>query len=503
MKKAVNLDILRTSKNNDFIQELKRSPKIIDKRDAQQYFQILMIRFTDNSSNRITKAILSTIYELISTRDDILNVFAQKRFFLSLPYSARIYNCEIMNILYVIMDKAPETIVNGLEPNFKELIQYECKKSLFLLYLYINHFKTLEKDQTKILELLVDKDCSQRLSAYATTSEYVLLLDAVFERSESFRKEHSKEAWQIIYKILKETDSTDIINYCYMTLARIESYYQTDKVDFELANSHLQNEEIQDSVLSLLFYAPFENQSIIKNEGFISYLAKLSQKSGLATLILVDICTKSEKATDYLSKHNDWLKIDHQFCTYTLCLFLIVYKSKGESMELGKEFSGLLFKICDSANSEESNQGSVIKIIATLLRKVRINIVVFDELCKKKSFFKNLIDLTIKKNKSFYFFQCALIADFIFQFIKSDESAASKYIDVLPNFCQIIKSGVSSNSQSFYQFCLIGTKLSKFKQVKDKFNELNIQEILKEKANDEKTKKPAERFLKKLAQKDE
>lgn len=522
MNKGDTFEKLRKSKNNEFIQELKSLSKIIDERDAQQYFSVLMDRLNGKPTNLITKEILSSIYKVISVRSKFLDIFAKKRYILDLPYSAKIYNREILNILYVVIKKYPETIVNGLEDYFKDLIKYECKKSLLLLYHYTNKFEILEKDQTKILGLLVDDDCSQRLSADATINEYIVLLNAVFERSESFRNEYSEQAWKIMDKILHEASSADqnrfqdkpqnkseFISTCYMVLARIQSYYQKDEVDFELARSHLEIEEIQNSVLSLLFYTPFEDQSIGKNEKFISCLIKLSQKYGLATLVLINICSKSKNAIDYLSQNNEWLIIDPKFGSYTLDLFLIVYKSKYETMELGKEFADFLIRFCDSSDKKESNKRSIVKIISTLLRRVRINTTVLDELLKNETFFDNLIESTIETRKSLYFYHCALIADTIFQFIKLNnlnDSAAAKYINLLPKFCRVINSGISLKSKSLYQFCLMGWKISEYKVVKDEFNNLDIQSILREKADDEKInadeKKAVKKFLNRLTKKD-
>lgn len=491
MSKSVNFQTLQTSKNDDFIQELKSSSKIINEENASQYFRTLSLRFSTNPTNRITKAILSTFYELISTREEMLNIFAQNRIFLSLPYSEKVYNREILRILYVIMKEAPETVVTGLESEFKTLIQYECKKCLLLLYLYVDHFKVLENDQTKILEVLVDEELSQRLSAYTTIFQYITLLGVVFEKSKSFRDKNSKNVWQIIYNILKNNDdSNDILNICYITLAKIESFDQLNKIDFDLANLHLQNEEIQDSVLALLFYAPFKDQPIIKNE-LLANLSKLSQGSYLAILILIDICMKKPEAADYLSQHLDWIKVDHSFVGITLCLFLIIYKLSGNSMNLGKEFAGLLINFCEPSDVKESaDQSSKIKVISTILRKVKTNNTVIDELCKKPLFFENLIKLAYKKDKPAYFYDCALIADLIGQIC---------YKDILLNFCEVIKKGLSYKSKNFGKFCVIGIRLlKKYPQVKDKLNELNVQDELNQNLDNEKTMKYAAQFLKKL-----
>ncbi|KAK8842784.1 hypothetical protein M9Y10_025649 [Tritrichomonas musculus] len=505
MSNSVYLEVLDQSQDDNFIQELKSYSTKINESNARKFFDILFLRFDNKEKNSIIQAILSTIYEIISTNDEILQIFVQRNKFLDLPYTQKIFNREILNILHVVVDRHPKSITSDVENNLfidkylPELIQYEGKKSLLLLYMYTNKFKSLNEDQTKILELLVNKKCSDRFSSFDTAQYYVLLLSAAVERSESFRKRYIKKAWQIIKQVLTDyneyiNDNSDdneefinIINNCYLSLSQIEPYYNSDDFDFNLLYSHLQNEELQVTIKNLLLLIPFSDQPILENKDFIKDLLRFSQEKDSPIInILFDICLKSNAAVDYLSKEKSWLKYDHPYAHDTLRLFLVVKnRLKDRQVVLGKEFAIMLKKYL-----EENKKPAQVKVISVLLDNVKLNNEILDELNKDDySFFQELIKRAVDRKNNYYFYCCALVANSINNV---------GYNDALLKFCPVIYKAVSFESRFFANICSVGKKLSKHEIVRNEFLKLKIQDVLKSKLNNENTKKYAKSFLKAL-----
>ncbi|OHT13054.1 hypothetical protein TRFO_03474 [Tritrichomonas foetus] len=476
MPKNIDFAILSDPDSPDFLDELKKSPQLVKEVNAPRYFETLLSLFAQIPSRPIGKTIMKVLYEALS-RDSILEIFASQQFALSLPYSPKYYLDEILDILYLIVTRVPNTITSSLSQKFETLIRHRGKKTLMLIMFYSQHFNSLS-DPWPIIDLLFIG--SDRFSAFDTASQYVMLLSLLIQSFPEFRANRCQPAWQIISQLLTTEENNEIIRFSYEALAGIESVDKSNKVDYTLATKHLRVSDLQSSVLSLLLLAPIEEKAILNNHQLIINLVKSATKNVKATLILMNLCTTIPEVNEALSSDSSWIKRPLPTFIDTLRLFLVFYKHiKGTDYELPHEFSDMIIQINGIKGEVATN------LMAIVLRKIELNQTVFDDLCNSQ-FFENFIKRG-NDDKSFYNY--LLMADTIGRF---------SYTSDLISYCPLIYDAIEKKTEMFAEACQVGINLCRHNQLKKEFKKIGIVYLLHSKLTEELTRKHAKRFLKAL-----
>ena len=469
----INFSVLSDLSKESFLEELEKSEKLITKKDSKKYFEILLSHFSKSPPKTVGVNILNTIYNVIC-RDSILEVFMDEKFALSLPFHPKIYLEEILDIFYIIVTRSPNKITKAYVKCFETLIRHRGKKTLRLLMYYSQCFNSLN-DPWPIIDLLIIG--SERFSAFDTASQYVMILSLLIQSFPEFRESRCKACWDIIYQIVSNEESNDILRFAYEALAGIESFDNSNKIDYSLAIKHLRIRQIQSSVLSLLLLSPMNDEKVISSQDLIVALVRSSAKNVKATLILMNICSVSKKASQLILSDPSWIMRPLPTIIDTCRLFLIVYRQRSKGYELPKEFAAMILQINSIPGEIATN------LLTIILRKVEMNQVVFDEL-NVTGFFEGFIQRG-HDDKSTY--------DYL---IMADTIGRFSYTTDLLAYCPLVVNAIESSPKIYEEACQVADTLIQYSKIKREFKKLKLVPILKEKLNGESTRRPARHLLK-------
>lgn len=354
--------------------------------DINRFYQIVIGHFADTVSEQVGKSTLITIARFISFKIK-RDVFVEGKFAASLPYNQKNLTDEVLDVLYVLVTRAPEAFDQDVADGFSRMIVRQPRKALHIIAIYSTYFKGLQNAWPLLDDLIQGQ---RRFSVDECAREYVLLLAYLVTEYRGFRRGRAKACFDCVAQNL-ESENEDVINATYSALASIVSVEQNVIVPFREVRAHLRFPQFENKVLDFLLVAPL-NFEEIANPKFLQALLKIAARTEQEAeeLGIEDTVQRSEKAAFVLMRLAEdvkvaqalvdqpkWLKADLPTTIHTLRLFLVVFKQLPMRPVIARkpEFINFL------SNLNEVSDESIHSLICTIIRRVDLN----PELIKRMS----------------------------------------------------------------------------------------------------------------------
>lgn len=357
---SVNFEILRDYRNGEeFLLELANAQSNLKPEDAVEFFNTVMDHFKDTVPEEIGSGILRVIGRIISYKN-FLDLFVEKKFQVALPYNQKNLTDDVLDILYILVTRAPNAFNQEVADGFSRMIVRQPRKALLIISIYAQYFEDLENPWPLIDDLI---NGQRRLSVDECAKEYVLLLAYLVREHPGFRRGRAKDCFSCVAQNL-ESEDEEVINATYNALATIVTFERNVVVPFREVRAHLRFEQFQDSILDFLLVAPLGFDDIY-NAKFISTLLKIATKKEKATLVLMRLAEDVNVAKALVDQPK-WMRSDLPTPVDTLRLFLVVFKQLSMRPIIGKkpEFIQFLLNLNDVADEVSHS------LICTIIRRV-------------------------------------------------------------------------------------------------------------------------------------
>ena len=357
---SVNLDVLRDySDAEEFVMELSNAQSNLKPTEATEFYRTVMEHFKDTVPEEIGTAILQVLTRLLSYKQN-LDPFVEGKFQTTLPYNQKNLTDGVLEVLYVLVTRAPQAFNQDVADGFSRMIVRRPRKALLIISIYATYFEQLDNPWPLLDDLI---NGQRRFSVDECAKEYVLLLAYLVKTYRGFRRGRAKACFDCVAQNL-ESEDEDVINATYSALADIVSLEQNVIVPFREVRAHLRFEQFQDTILDFLLVAPL-NFDDIYNAKFLSQLLKIGRENEKATLILMRLA-EDVKVAQALVDQAKWMKSDLPTPVDTLRLFLVVFKQLSMRPIIGKkpEFIQFLNNLNDVADEVSHS------LICTIIRRI-------------------------------------------------------------------------------------------------------------------------------------
>ena len=356
-----NLQVLRSVNSPEFMDELEYSVDTIKPKQAEQYFSILLDHFQQDVSEEAGKAILIAISKVICV-DDFLTIFIKNEHHLQLPFKKKQFAPEIFDILFVLVTVAPLAFDEKLSKCFGSIIRRDPAKSLTLLAIYSQHFNEID-NPWPMVDLLIQE--AHRFSSIQTAANYSYLLAFLCRKYPDYCEGRAEHCWRKIGLLLQSTDIA-VLQAVYCALFSITEVYKEATSPVELMLDHLKQNELRDSVLTLLLAAPPFSSG--QNRELLKRLLRIGENNHHATLVLMRMATDEEFAKFLINNAHLWMTKELPTYRETLRLFLVVYSNPDlHDMILKCDYFVGFLTMCASQGGEDD-----LVIICTVLRRVEL-----------------------------------------------------------------------------------------------------------------------------------
>ena len=356
----INREILSDYSNvEEFVLELSNAQSNLKPEEAKEFYSIVMEHFKETVPEEVGTSILQVLTRLLSYQK-FLEPFVEGKFQTALPYNQKNLTDGVLDVLYVLVTRAPNAFNQDVADGFSRMIVRKPRKALLIISIYATYFEDLENPWPLLDDLI---NGQRRFSVDECAKEYVLLLAYLVRNFRGFRRGRAKACFDCVAQNL-ESEDEDVINATYSALAEIVSVEQNVIVPFREVRAHLRFEQFQESILDFLLVAPL-NFDDIYNAKFLSTLLKIARSKEKATLVLMRLA-EDVKVAQALVDQSKWMKSDLPTPLDTLRLFLVVFKQLSMRPAIGKkpEFIQFLMNLNDVADEVSHS------LICTIIRRV-------------------------------------------------------------------------------------------------------------------------------------
>ena len=357
---------LENYNNPLFNETLENAPLNLTKKKSRAFFRIVFNHFSnDKLPIDIGKKILQTLIKVFAN-DARLKDFIDGEYYLKLPYKETNFQDQIFDILYFVFISFPSVISLDMVENIRILISLNAEKSLILLTIYAQHFNSIN-NPWPIVDLLISE--GKYFLTEKIAANYISLLSFLNKCYEEYRNSRSLHSWNQIYQMLSIFKSNDIIKACYMGLCAIADEIQNCyQIPLNYINTHIQNNELQNVVLSFLDIAKISEKESC-NKKLLKNLLNIAQNNVKATLVLMHFSENKAAAKEIVSLSNLWMEKPLPTVQDTLRLFLIIMKHNDirEVISKTKEFANFM-KMTLILDVD-----MIIPLDCTILRRIALN----------------------------------------------------------------------------------------------------------------------------------
>ena len=155
------IQVLSNLSNNSFLDTLRDCSRDLSEEEAPGYFRTVLGHFEDtNLKDKYGKEILISIRKIIR-KNDIFDVFKNKKEILRLPFIYKVYNDEVYAIIYDIVNRDPSVLDTEFcdQDHFVNSVKEDPRKALSIIYIFAN--KLIDNPDSypspwPLLRLLID-----------------------------------------------------------------------------------------------------------------------------------------------------------------------------------------------------------------------------------------------------------------------------------------------------------------------------------------------------------
>lgn len=494
---SVDLTALQRYDNTElFIQALSSAQSYLRVDQAVRFYETVMQHFSDTVPEEIGKAILSVIAKLLE-QDRYLQPFVQNKFPNSLPYNQKNLTDDLLEVLYILVCKAPIAFTQEVADGFSRMIVRRPRKSLLIISIYATYFEKLENPWPLLDDLI---NGQRRFSVDECAKEYVLLLANLVHNYRNFRRGRAKTCFDCIAQSL-ESENEDVINATYSALAIVVSYEKNIIVPFREVRAHLRFPQFQDSVLNFLLESPL-NFDDIYNAKFLANLLKIAACSGSgneateaqksiankAALVLMRLAEEVKVATA-LVEQPKWMKADLPTTISTLRLFLVIFKHIQMRPIISKkdEFIKFLLNLNDVSDEQTHS------LICTIIRRCDLTRELIHKMSKEKfiaAFLGNADE--IGTDNAHY--SAILLTDTLCKICYTKE---------MRPMCETVANLIQEGGDNLSPAIKLATDLCQHRQCVEKFQALRLAPYLERRINKMKNRGHVRALIKLIKQEEE
>ena len=384
-KEQLNLKILRKPNSPDFLNELDKAPLCLQLNDATHFFKILLQHFESGINTELGNKILMCIANALIA-GKFTETFISENFVLALPFSQKKFSNLIFEILRILLDQSMDFFDDDLVHQFESLIPVDPNRSLIIIALYSKDFANLENPYPMI-NLIFQH--SEEFQTPELVFNYVSLISYLYKTFLSFRQKYGKSCWSNLCLMLNKFKDDTSLNIVYGGLCLIADDKVKVRLPLDLMKKHIQNEELQDRILSLCLYKVPDF-----DEEFVELLEETAKTNEKATLAIITACSKSLSNSELIFYHlNDLFtnggKLPTTDDTMRILFCLLKWQDLRERYsEVSELLNFLLMFVQDDNRAFKKSQR--IQIISQFLTNIKID-VTFVISMNKSGFLRELL----------------------------------------------------------------------------------------------------------------
>lgn len=351
-RRTVSLTAFDDPKSRDFRRAIENAHDTVRGDDIGPFFVAVLGHLIDIRLPVETgKAILVSLQHILCV-PDCLEVFVESGYVLSLPFGNRRLDGDVLDVIYILFQRAPEVFDGSVAEQLVSCAQWEPRKVLMFIAFFAQSAEDSEDSQPMLSLLISSRDA---LGVKELAGEYALVLVSVFARSKTFRKKHRDTTGKALMELLSigiEDDPT-IVKMVYSACCRMVTFLGESWIDVELVKEHFMRDELVPCVIPLLMEAELD-MGHFHDPVFVDRVLKVAHASQKASLLLMKLA-EDIRVAKYLVSMGSWMGEGLPDILWTLRLFLVVFQKEGLRKAIGKvpEFIRLLVllaKRCDSCS---------------------------------------------------------------------------------------------------------------------------------------------------------
>lgn len=439
--------------NSSFLNTVRNAFSFLTEDDAPAYFKTVLEHFENPSlKNEYGKEILISIRKLIR-RDEIFEVFKNKKVILKLPFKKKSYSDQVYAIIYDIANKDPSLLDKRFcdQNHFVYLVKEDPKKALSIIWNFARKvYDDSESNRSPIFEILVNQ------AIFFITPDliesYISIICFLCKENEDFCTNYVEDIWKLLVKQISKSD-IECHNSIYLGFCNLlESNNTEKKIDmnlpFEALDDDLNQKLTQETALKFIYYfAISDDKNTIKlnNPELFSTLISLASKDVKeASILLIFLADKNQElaSTILQCQKGKWMLKPLPQASDTLRLFMTIfqYESLRNQISSNRNFVPFLNYCLKSMASP-----GIVTIITTIVRRVKLT----DDIVSKfveKEFIQQYIKTALDSEDETKVSSHALLL-MINTLTKFD--CADQFLDVIPTIKKLLDDENLSEIASF------------------------------------------------------
>ena len=473
---SADLEILADPNSKHFLNEIASVHLFVTHDQILEFYRLILSHF-NNPDLDITcgKEILRALCKVLSISDFFLKAFVDNNFAATLPFGNRKYLDDILDLLYVLVQRAPRVFDSTVASQFGSRIKNRGEKSLMLLALYSQRFNEVD-NPWPMLDLLFSE--TARFSKEDIAGQYAMLLSTLVQSYPEFRRARGQAAWDTVCGLLN-IEKPAVLMSVYNACCGITANVKKCRFPFEWVKVHFAIDELKPYVLSLLLIVNLEFEEL-RDKVFVKSVVKLAHDNRKGVLALMRLA-QDKAIAQALVEDCNWMEEDLPTLIDTLRLFLIVFQHKPLRGMIASVPEFLVF-LSRVTNEEDEN---LYGIVAKILRRIDLDEEIMSDL-SNSCFLQEYLDMAQTIDKDGAWRAAILVLDRI---------AQVGYTRELLKSCDVLVKLIKTNEELAEAATTVATTLCQYKRCAKKFRELGMIEYFKKLYKVPETKRMAARFL--------
>ena len=477
--KAINFPILENPSHPEFIRQLKFSTYRVSTSQLTNFFKILLNHFNFRIHSKIGNEILLSICKILSINEESISIFIQAHYSLMLPFGQKEFRLQLLDLLFILVKKNPETFIESLSIKFSTLVPFEPKKCLIIISIFSQNFENLREPFPMIDILFRQSDYFRSIEC---ADDYISLLIWLLQKSPTFRKQRIQHCWTYVCDMLNLSNIA-ILNTCYYGLCKIS---EVDKDSIKelgypvsAVAKHILRRPLRNAVMSLLMRYPPSSDTRHMIDLLLS-LIKVSEEDNKAILLLMGLSMDGMNAL-LLLQNPEWMikPLPQTLDTMKLFCILLLHPELREVL-IKPDITIDFFKSLLSINSI-----GISSAISTIMRKLPLTQDFIGKL--SDSGFLGLYFSTVLEHEDEEILLSALRL--------LDTIARIRYVRELSEMVDTLVRLIKESNNLSTAAASVSIDLCKYPKCAKLFKSKRLNEYFKQPISDPKMKKYANRFL--------
>lgn len=473
---CADLDILSNPSSKHFLDEITSVHLFVTHDQIVDFYQIVLGHFSDpNLDVACGKEILRAICKVLSISDFFLRAFVEHNFASTLPFANRKYLDDLLDLMFVLVHRAPRVFDEEIANQFRSRIKYRGEKSLMLLAFYAQKFNEVD-NPWPMLDLLFQE--SERFGKEDIAGQYAMLLSTLVQTYPEFRRARGEASWNAVCELLV-IEKTDVLMNVYNACCGITSTVKRCVFPLQWIRVHFLNDELMPYVLSFLLVANLEYEELRDNV-FLKALVRVAHESRKAALVLMRMA-QDRIIAQKLVEDCTWMEEDIPSMIDTLRVFLVVFQHKSLRPMIADvpEFVVFLSRLTGAKNE------GLYAIVCKLIRRIDMDHEFVADL-SNSCFLQEYMDMAYAIGTNGAWRSALLLLEAV---------AKVCYTRELLKSCDVLAKIIKSENELCDDATMVATTLCGYKRCAKKFRELGMIEYFKKMYRIPERKRLAGRFL--------